>query len=96
MITDAQMRTVEGCCRLVLQKIASARIADSTVRSVVDNPKSYSSLYIRDAERAGRFADAALTTALDELRDEVTAVVVPAKLEAYYGKDGYAGKHGET
>lgn len=71
MITDPEMRTLEGCCRMVIQKIAAARIADGTLRSVADNPKSYSTVYIRDIERSARFADGQLNTAIDELRDEL-------------------------
>ena len=70
-MTDEKMKTVENCCRMVLQKIAKVRIADTTLRSVADNTKSYSSAYIRDAEKTARFEDGELTRAIDELKDEL-------------------------
>jgi hypothetical protein len=73
-ISDQQMRAVEGCCRLVVQRIANVRIADAALHTVAERPKSYSSAHLRDVEKAGRFADSALKTSIDELKDQLATI----------------------
>src|SRR5689334_7385343 len=69
MLTDEQVKTVEDCSRLILQKIGDVRKADGEVRKLLENPMQYSTIYRRGVERAGRHADLALNNAVDEMRD---------------------------
>ena len=71
MITDTQLNILEGCARMLIQKIVAARNADKNLRSGIRNPGFYSSAWLRDAEKIGRHADSVLNAAIDELYDEL-------------------------
>ena len=84
MTTHAQIDSLEDSISRATQKLGRWRDAKAALLTKGMSPFTPSS--IRKAEGAVRHAETILVAALDELRDELTEVVVSAKLEAHYAK----------
>ena len=84
MITHAQIDPLEDSISRATQKLGRWRDAKADLLTKCTNCCTPSS--IRKTEGAVRHAETILVAALDELRDELTTVVVSAKLEAHYAK----------
>lgn len=86
MPTHAQVDSLEDSISRATRKIGKWRDSKADLLAKCTDASCCTPSTVRRAERAVLHDETILVAALDELRDELTLVVVPAKIEAHYAK----------